>query len=333
MSAAAFGSFRDHREDEMIARRTFVKHASMAALAAASGLSARRSRADEVPNSSGTAPAKLKAPAGACDCHHHIYDAVRFPPPQPGARILQNARVEEYRLLQRRIGTSRNVVVTPAAYVVDNRVTLDAIARLGPNARGVAVIHPTITDAELKVLADGGIRGIRFALGDPSTASTTIDMIEPLSKRVNALGWHVQINTDAEKIVAAEDLWNRLPSAIVFDHMGHVPQPTGLAHPVYGVVRRLVDKGRTWVKLSVTYDNTKDGPPGYADITGVAQAYVKAAPERMVWGSNWPHPNETSKPDDALVFDLMAQWAPDEVTRNRILVQNPEALYGFAKAA
>jgi D-galactarolactone isomerase len=317
----------------MIARRTFIKHASMAALAATSGLSVRPSRADEVPNSSGTAPAKLKAPAGACDCHHHIYDAVRFPPPQPGARILQNARVEEYRLLQRRIGTSRNVVVTPAAYVVDNRVTLDAIARLGPNARGVGVIHPTITDAELKILADGGIRGIRFALGDPSTASTTIDMIEPLSKRVNALGWHVQINTDAEKIVAAEDLWNRLPSAIVFDHMGHVPQPTGLAHPVYGVVRRLVDKGRTWVKLSVTYDNTKDGPPGYADITGVAQAYIKAAPERMVWGSNWRHPNETNKPDDALVFDLMAQWAPDEATRNRILVQNPETLYGFAKAA
>jgi D-galactarolactone isomerase len=317
----------------MIARRAFIRHASMAVLATASGLSVRQSRADEVPNSSGTEPAKLKAPAGACDCHHHIYDEVRFPPPQPGARILQNARVEEYRLLQRRIGTSRNVVVTPAAYVVDNRVTLDAIARLGPNARGVAVIHPTITDAELKVLADGGIRGIRFALGDPATASTTIDMIEPLSKRVAALGWHVQINTEAEKIVAAEDLWNRLPSPIVFDHMGHVPQPVGLSHPVYGVVRRLVDKGRTWVKLSVTYDNTKDGPPGYADVTRVAQAYVKAAPERMVWGSNWPHPNETSKPDDALVFDLMAQWAPDEATRNRILVQNPETLYGFAKAA
>jgi D-galactarolactone isomerase len=315
----------------MIARRTFITRASMAALATASGLSP--SRADQVPNSSGSAPAKLKAPVGACDCHHHIYDAARFPPPHPDARILANARVEEYRLLQRRIGTSRNVVVTPAAYVVDNRVTLDAIAQLGANARGVAVVHPTVTDAELKILADGGIRGIRFALGDPKTASTTIDMIEPLSKRVDALGWHVQINTEAEKIVAAADLWNRLPSAIVFDHMGHVPQPTGLSHPVYDVVRRLVDKGRTWVKLSVTYDNTKDGPPGYADITKVAQAYIKAAPERMVWGSNWPHPNETTKPDDALVFDLMAQWAPDEATRNRILVQNPETLYGFAKSA
>jgi predicted TIM-barrel fold metal-dependent hydrolase len=227
----------------MIARRTFIARASMAALATASGLTARPSRAEPVPNSSGSEPAKLKAPAGACDCHHHIYDAARFPPPQPGARMLQNARVEEYRLLQRRLGLSRNIVVTPAAYVVDNRVTLDAIAQLGPNARGVAVVHPDVTDAELKKLADGGIRGIRFALGDPATASTTIDMIEPLSKRVAALGWHVQINTEAEKIVAAEDLWNRLPSAIVFDHMGHVPQPAGLTHPVYGVVRRAGRQG------------------------------------------------------------------------------------------
>jgi hypothetical protein len=100
-----------------------------------------------------------------------------------------------------------------------------------------------------------------------------------------------------------------VPSAIVFDHMGHVPQPEGLSHPVFNVVRRLVDKGRTWVKLSVTYDNTKDGPPGYADITKVAQAYIKAAPDRMVWGSNWPHPNETNKPDDSVLFDLISQFA------------------------
>ena len=131
-------------------------------------------------------------------------------------------------------------------------------------------------------------------------------MIEPLSKRVNALGWHVQINMDADQIVAAEDLWKRLPSPIVFDHMGHIPQPMGVKHPAFTIIRRLVDKGRTWVKLSVTYDNTKDGPPTYADVTKVAQAYVQAAPERMVWGSNWPHPNETTKPDDAMLFDLLS---------------------------
>lgn len=318
----------------MIGRRTFVKSASMMAIAsAASTISVGVSDAQQVPNSSGAEPAKLKAPVGACDSHHHIYDAVRFPPAQPGGTIIPNARVEEYRMLQRRIGTSRNIVVTPSAYGTDNRVTLDAIARLGADARGVAVIHPGVSDAELKILAEGGIRGIRFALTDPRNAATSIDMIEPLSKRVDALGWHVQINMTADQIVAAKELWSRLPSAIVFDHMGHVPQPEGLGHPVFGVIRRLVDKGRTWVKLSVTYDNTKDGPPGYADITKVAQAYVKAAPERMVWGSNWPHPNETNKPDDAALFDLMSQWAPDKATRNRVLVQNPTALYGFAKPA
>ena len=318
----------------MLGRRTFIKGASMLALAAStSRMSVRESFAQQVPNSAGTEPAKLKAPPGACDCHHHIYDAVRFPAPTSGGRLIPDARVEEFRMLQRRIGTSRNIIVTPSAYVTDNRVTLDAISKLGPNARGVAVVHPTVTDAELKALADRGIRGIRFSITDTSTAATSIDMIEPLSKRVTALGWHVQINMGPDQIVANEALWNRLPSTLVFDHMGHVPQPAGLSHPVYNVVRKLVDKGRTWVKLSVTYDNTKDGPPGYADITKVAQAYIKAAPERMVWGSNWPHPNETTKPDDAMLFDLMSKWAPDEPTRNRILVQNAAELYGFRKEA
>jgi len=173
----------------MIARRTFIKGASMLALAAStSRMSVRESFAQQVPNSTGTEPAKLKAPPGACDCHHHIYDAVRFPAPTSGGRLIPDARVEEFRMLQRRIGTSRNIIVTPSAYVTDNRVTLDAISKLGPNARGVAVVHPTVTDAELKALADRGIRGIRFSITDTSTAATSIDMIEPLSKRVNALG-------------------------------------------------------------------------------------------------------------------------------------------------
>jgi len=288
--------------------------------------------AQQVPNSAGSEPASLKAPVGACDCHHHIYDAVRFPPVLPGGTFQPSARLEEYRMLQRRIGTTRNVIVTPVPYQTDNRVILDAIARIGANARGVAVIRPEVTDAELKRLADGGIRGVRISL-TVASAATSLDMIEPLSKRVSALGWHVQINLEADQIVAVGDLWQRLPSEIVFDHMGHIPQPQGVRHPAFDLIRGLVDKGRTWVKLSVTNGSSNDGPPGYADATRVAQAYVKHAPERMVWGSNWPHPNETAKPDDAVVFDLMAKWAPDEKTRTRILVQNPEVLYGFDQRA
>jgi predicted TIM-barrel fold metal-dependent hydrolase len=181
-------------------------------------------------------------------------------------------------------------------------------------------------------LGRNGIRGIRFSLSAPvSAAVTTVEMIEPLSKYINSFGWQVQINMDPDQIVAAEDLWMRLPSIIVFDHMGHIPQPMGMKHPAFPLIRKLVDKGRTWVKLSVTYDNTKDGPPTYADVNKVALAYVRAAPERMVWGSNWPHPNETNKPDDAMLFDLLSQWAPLEATRHRILVENPATLYDFAK--
>src|SRR5262245_11763860 len=149
-------------------RRTFIKSASAAAFLARFGES------QQVPNSSGSEPSKLKAPAGACDCHHHIYDATRFPPVDPGGTIIPNARVEEFRLLQKRIGTTRNIVVTPLAYGIDNRVTLDAIARLGPNARGVAVIRPTIKDDELKMLVDGGIGGIRFSLTEQRTGQSTI---------------------------------------------------------------------------------------------------------------------------------------------------------------
>ena len=314
-----------------IGRRTILK-TGFAAFAASRVLQVRDVQAQfATPNSTGTEPATLKPPPGACDCHHHIYDAARFAPVAPGARMQVNASVAEYKLLQRRLGVTRDVVVTPLPYVTDNRVTLDAIAQLGDNARGVAVVHPSITDAELKMLDEGGIRGIRFSIADSGIANTTISMVEPLSKRVAALGWHVQINMGPEAIAASELLWNRLPSGIVFDHMGHIPQPVGIAHPAYGVIRKLIDKGKTWAKLSVTYDNTKDGPPTYADITRVAQAYVKAAPERLVWGSNWPHPNESKKPDDAMVFDLLSQWAPDDATRRRILVENPETLYGFAK--
>ena len=214
--------------------------------------------------------------------------------------MVANSRVPDYRLLQRRLGITRNIVVTPTPFpatVADNLVTLDALAAFGANARGVAIVYPGITDAELKTLADGGVRGIRFSLtaadgSSPPIPATTVDAIESLSKRVNALGWHVQFNVDAEQIVAAEALLNRLPSPIVFDHMGHMPQPAGIEHPAYKIVRGLIDKGRTWVKLSVTYDFEQGRPAhlcgrqqgrrglrqGRARADGVGQQL--AAPER-----------------------------------------------------
>jgi predicted TIM-barrel fold metal-dependent hydrolase len=302
---------------------------------AADELDTQRDCAREpVPSSSCNAAPRLAVPANACDCHMHIYDGERFPPSRPESRMQANARVADYRLLQKRIGTTRTVVVSPAAYGTDNRVTLDAIAQLG-NARGVAVVHPTIGDAELQAFADAGIRGIRFTQFDPASATTTFDMIEPLATRVHDLGWHVQIHMRADQIAAAASLWDRLPCAIVLDHLGRLPQPAGLDDPAFTLMRALIDKGRTWVKLSGAYLNSRIGPPSYADATRVAQAFVRAAPERMVWGSDWPHPNLSlaQKPDDAVLLDLLSDWAPDEAIRHRILVENPQTLYGFPKPA
>ena len=281
----------------------------------------------QVPNSSGTATPKLSAPDNSCDCHMHIYDGGRFPPPRPQSRMQPNASHPEYRLFQQRIGTRRVVVVTPAAYATDNAVTLDALAQLGAGARGVAVVHPSIADAELKRMDDAGVRGIRFTQFDPNTATTTMDMIDPLARRVQALGWHVQIHLRADQIAAAEDMLTRLPGTVVFDHLGRLTPPEGLEHPAFSVIRRMLDGGRTWMKLSGAY--FLGGPPDYAEAGKVARAYIAAAPERMVWGSDWPHPTETEKPDDAVLLDLLGDWTPDDASWRRILVENPAKLYRF----
>ena len=314
-------------------RRTFLEKAGLGSAAASAIVQSRSTHAQgAVSNSSGSEPPRLKAPANACDCHMHIYDPARFRM-APVERVAPtDAAVPQYRLLQKRIGTTRVVIVTPRNYATLNQVTLDAIAQLAPNARGVAVVHPTVTNAELKQLHDGGVRGIRFSLTDPATSVVKLDMVEPLSKRVADLGWHVQFNVEGPQIVEWADLLRRLPTQLVFDHLAHPPLPAGIEHPSHAIVRGLIDRGRAWVKLSGAYSNTRVGPP-YPDATRIAQAFVKAAPERLVWGSDWPHPSEPPdrKPNDAQLFDLLSEWAPNEATRHRILVENPVTLYGFGR--
>src|SRR4029077_15294717 len=314
-----------------IDRRRLMKTAGAMALAGAAGaVRSEQAFAQQVPWSSGAESPKLKAPANACDCHMHIYDA-KYPADPKATLKPADALVADYKLLQKRTGTSRNVVVTPSTYGTDNRVTLDAIAQIGPTARGVAVVDTGVADAELKRMNDLGIRGIRFNL--VQAGATTVEMIEPLSKRVNDLGWHIQIHMKGEQIAGIEDLLLRVPSPIVFDHLGRLAQPNALDSPGFKTISKLIDKGKTWVKLSGAYQESKVGPPSYADTVPVARAYVKAAPQRMVWASAWPHADAREKPNDAVLFDLLAEWAPDPAQRAAILVDNPAILYGFAKSA
>jgi predicted TIM-barrel fold metal-dependent hydrolase len=256
----------------------------------------------------------------------HIYDS-RFPA-APGAKLRPpDATVDMYRLLQRRLGTTRNVVVTPSTYGTDNRCTLDALTQFGPAARGIAVADESISDEELKRLDRAGVRGLRFnlALG----AVTTVDMIEPLARRIEPLGWHVQINMPLEELERHHIMLRRLPVPAVFDHFGRIPLPAGEKHPTFALISDLMQQGRAYIKLSGAYLVSKVGAPTYPDVTPLARALINAVPDQVVWGSDWPHPTETSKPNDAALLSLLAQWAESDGLRERILVANPARLYRF----
>lgn len=312
------------------ARRRILHGAALFAAAAALPPLRGAAAADSVPYSSGTDAPRVTVPPGAVDCHMHIYDS-RFPVAPNATLRPPDASVDDFRRLQARLGTSRTVVVQPSTYGTDNRCTLDALARLGAAARAVAVVDTTVADSELDRMAQLGVRGIRFNL--VQAGATKVDMLEPLARRMADRGWHVQIHMKADQIAQAETLLSRLPCPIVFDHLGRIPPQAGLAHPGFATVRKLLDGGRTWVKLSGAYHDSAVGDPTYADMAPLARAYIAAAPERVVWGSDWPHPTVKQKPDDAHLLDLLLDWAPAASLRARILVDNPQRLYGFEPIA
>ncbi|SAK80731.1 amidohydrolase 2 [Caballeronia calidae] len=305
-------------------RRAFLRYAG--ALTAACALPAT-TFADET-WSSGTQPPSFRLPDGAIDCHMHIYDD-RFPIAAGATLRPPNATVAQYRALQKRLGVSRNVVVTPSTYGTDNRCTLDALKHFGDDARGVAVVDASVTDDELHALHRGGIRAIRFNLSFPGAA--TAEMIAPLAARIANLGWHIEIVIPGAKLPAIESQLSALPCPLVIDHIAHVPQPEGTSSEAFRAARRLVEKGNTWITLSGPYVDTKSGAPAYADVAPVAKAFIDMAPERMLWGTDWPHPSEKgAKPGDAILVDVIAGWIGRADWQRMIFVSNPAKLYGFA---
>jgi predicted TIM-barrel fold metal-dependent hydrolase len=269
-------------------------------------------------------------PAGACDAHLHVFDP-RFAPQAPDA-MRAGATAADYAALGARLGLERAVIVQPRAHGTDNRATLQAIRSLGADrARGIAVLRPDVDDAELRALDEGGVRGIRFSLHSDRDAAVRLDMLEPLARRVADLGWHVQLHWLADQIVAHAALLRRLPCTLVFDHMARLPVDRGEDHAAFELVRDLVQQGRAWVKLSGPYLNSAEGlATGYADSDAMARAWVREAPQRLVWGSDWPHVTEAADPPDtALMLALLERWVPDAGQRARVLAANAAELYGF----
>lgn len=266
-------------------------------------------------------------PAGACDCHMHVYDR-RFPHVPGALRPAVDAPVGDYLAFRRRLGLERTVVVTPSAYGTDNRVTLDAVRQLGSSARAVAVIDTEATDAQVRALHAGGVRGVRFNL--VQAGATTPHMLAPVAARIAALGWHVQVHVLPDALAALESLLSDLPVPVVLDHFARIPTTPPARESAMTVLMRMIDRGRTWVKLSAPYHaarGTTLPATGYRELT---RTLVRAAPERIVWGSDWPHPSETSHPpDDETIFTTVRSWIGDDAAWSRILATNPAVLYAF----
>lgn len=284
----------------------------------------------DVPYSAGSGAPRVQVPRDACDCHVHVYDPAF--PAAPGAKLLPPpASAQDYRKLQQRIGTSRVVLVTPSTYGTDNACMLQALAAFGDEGRGVAVISGAESDSELQRLHAAGVRGIRLNLslgGGPQ-----LEALPALAARIASLGWHLQLLMAPEQLVACEQALLALPVDIVFDHFARIP-PQQLGGDAHRLVLRLLGTGRAWIKLSggsiVSAQHSVEDPA----LDALARSYIAAAPERVVWGSDWPHATASAGvqplPDDARQVDRLAQWAGDEAAFRQILVTNPEALYGFA---
>ncbi|TAN27745.1 MAG: amidohydrolase [Castellaniella sp.] len=256
----------------------------------------------------------------------HVYDR-RFPWAPTATTFPPEATADAYREVQRDLGLSRVVVVQPSSYGFDNRCTLNALAAFGASARGIAVARPEVSDGELDQWHHQGIRGLRYLMvGNPLM---TWDSLPMMSERIRPLGWNINLQLDGRRLPEYEPMLARLTGNLVIDHNGKFLEPVALSHPGFQSLLRLLDSGRCWVKLSAPYETSKIGAPAYDDVSILARALVAAHPDRCLWASNWPHPGMLTEPSTPAMLDLLLDWAPDEDTRRKILVDNPAELYGF----
>lgn len=271
-------------------------------------------------------------PAGACDTHAHVFGPACHYPYAPNRTYTPpDAPVGAYLHLHRRLGIARGVLIQPSVYGTDNSLQLDALAYLraqGLAYRGVAVVDADVSEAELDRLQAGGHCGVRMNL--LFKGGIAWRDVAALAERLAGRGWHLQFLIDVSTFEDLEARVRALPVPVVIDHMGHMPCYKGLADPGFQALLNLLRDGQAWVKLSGAYRMTAQQHPPYDDVAPFAQALIEANAGRCVWGSDWPHPHfSIPMPNDGDLIDLLARWAPDETVRNRILVDNPAALYGF----
>jgi predicted TIM-barrel fold metal-dependent hydrolase len=294
--------------------------------------------ADGIPVCDGpdTQPRKprLKAPPGAIDCHAHIFGPLaRYPFSPKRLFTPPDVTVNQYKQLLATLGIERAVLVTPSVYGMDNERQLDALLEMKGQWRGVAVVATDVAEAELQRLHDAGFRGVRVNLFAKS--GLMLEDLEAIAARIKPFKWHVQLHADARNLQELAPRLRKLAVDVVFDHMGHVPAAAGVENPGFAALLALMREQRFWAKLSAPY-RLSELPYPYADVTPFARALIAAAPDRVVWGSDWPHPAVPGHmpanfvmPNDGDLLDIMTLWSDDPAQQKKILLDNPKALYDF----
>lgn len=313
------------------------------AMAGSAGLASRIGAAAAQAPQPTTKPT-FQVPNGACDCHVHVFgDPQRYPFAATRVYTPPPASTADLRALHDRLHMARVVIVQPSVYGTDNSCTVDAVKELGPRARGVAVIDARTTDETLDTMARNGIRGVRLNLTtagvkDPRIAAQAFRSVV---QRADTWDWHIQLNTSLAILDALRTQLLESPVPLVIDHFGGALAAQGVDQPGFEALVALVKSGKAYVKISGAADLVST-QPDYADVAPLAKALIAANPQRILWGSNWPHPDSRVLPerkntdiapplqiDDVRVLYLLWDWVPDAPTRRAILVDNPARLYGF----
>ncbi len=268
-------------------------------------------------------------PRGACDTHVHIWGPFDRFPLAKGAPYTPPERTSDDLLaLHERLGVDRAVIVQTTVYKADNRAMLDGIARSDGRWRGVALIDESFDDAGFRALHEGGVRGVRFGFVKHLGGVPDLALVRRTAERIAPMGWHLVLHLDAGNIPDFLDFFGEFSLPVVVDHMGRVPVRDGLDQTPFRLLLELLKRPNWWVKVSGAERISETGPP-FADAIPFAQRLIAAAPDRVLWGTDWPHPNVRWEPDEADLVDLLPRFA-DAAALQQLLVDNPARLYGFS---
>ncbi|MEM9565043.1 MAG: amidohydrolase family protein [Actinomycetota bacterium] len=284
------------------------------------------------PRPEASAPMAFTPPPLACDAHCHVFGpAERFPFSPNRSYTPPDSGIDDFVRLQDRLGLQRAVFVQASCHGSDNSAMVDAISRGEGRFAGVAMIDPSFTDRDLDELDDHQVRGIRFNFVAHLGGAPDLDVFWELVNRVAPRGWHIVLHVDATDFATYGPVLDAMPVPYIIDHMARVPATDGVEQePFQRLLDRITTDERCWVKISCAERLTEGRVSPFDDVVPFARALIAAAPDRLLWGTDWPHPNLNDMPDEGELLDLLASFAPDEADRQRILVDNPQVLYTFS---